>query len=362
MIFDEPTTVLIPQEIQDLFTTIRSLTAEGKGIVLITHKLDELLEITDRITVLRAGRSSGTLRTADVDGQTLARLMVGRDVQLRTTAAFVGLDTDPAATATARILDRSGPPALSLQGIGVVDHGVHRLTGITLDVARGEILGVAGVEGNGQRKLVEVLCGTRPASEGTMQVHRNDVTSAGPVGLRAVGVRIVTEDRHATGCVLDMTVGENLLCDRIGDAPYSRAGIIARRSVDDAARELIRDYRVKTPGPGTPMRALSGGNQQRAILARELSRPVDVLVAAQPTRGLDVGAIEEVTERINAARDGGAAALLVSSDLTEILALSDRVSVIYRGEIVSVLDRADAHHDRLGELMAGLTASTEVTA
>ena len=362
IIFDEPTTVLIPQEIQDLFTTIRSLTAEGKGIVLITHKLDELLEITDRITVLRAGRSSGTVPTADVDGQTLARLMVGRDVQLRTTAAFVGLDTDPAATAPARILDRSGTPALSLQGIGVVVHGVHRLTGITLNVARGEILGVAGVEGNGQRELVEVLCGTRPASEGTMHVHGNDVTSAGPVGLGAFGVRIVTEDRHATGCVLDMTVGENLLCDRIGDAPYSRAGIIARRSVDDAARELIRDYRVKTPGPGTPMRALSGGNQQRAILARELSRPVDVLVAAQPTRGLDVGAIEEVTERINAARDGGAAVLLVSSDLTEILALSDRVAVIYRGEIVGVLDRADAHHDRLGELMAGLTASTKVTA
>jgi general nucleoside transport system ATP-binding protein len=358
VIFDEPTTVLIPQEIQDLFATVRTLAGEGKGIVLITHKLDELLQITDRITVLRAGRSAGTVPTPDVDGQTLARLMVGRNVQLRTTASFVGLDTE-SAPIRARTIDRKTAPALSLRGVGIVEGGTTRLTKVDLDIAPGEIVGVAGVEGNGQRELVELLCGTRFPTVGSIFVKGVDVSRVGPVSLGVAGVRVVTEDRHHNGCVLDMTVGENLVCDRIGERPYSRRGVTSPKAIDAFARGLINDFRVMTPGPDTPIRALSGGNQQRAILARELSRPVTVLIAAQPTRGLDVGAIEEIAERVNATRDAGAGVLLVSSDLAEIMALSDRIAVLYRGTIVGVVDRVDATTDQLGELMAGLTTTSE---
>jgi general nucleoside transport system ATP-binding protein len=354
VIFDEPTTVLIPQEIHDLFATVRALAGEGKGVVLITHKLDELLQVTDRITVLRAGRSAGTVPTADVDGPTLARLMVGREVQLRTTASFVGLETGDNPV-SARTIDRDSTPVLSLRGVGLTDTGTTRLSNIDLDVAPGEIVGIAGVEGNGQRELVELLCGTRFPSAGSILVNGVDVSRAGPVALGVAGVRVVTEDRHHNGCVLDMTVGENLVCDRIRERPYSRRGILSPKSIDMFARGLIDDFRVKTPGPDTPIRSLSGGNQQRAILARELSRPVTVLVAAQPTRGLDVGAIEEITERVTATRDAGAGVLLVSSDLAEIMALSDRVAVLYRGTIVGIIDRVDATTDQLGELMAGLS-------
>ena len=355
VIFDEPTTVLIPQEIHDLFVTLRALADEGKGIVLITHKLDELLQVTDRITVLRAGRSAGTVKTVDVDGPTLARLMVGRDVRLRTTASFVGLETAESSTPV-REVDRTATPALSLRSVSLRDGGVDRLRDITIDVAPGEIVGVAGVEGNGQRELVEVLCGTRFATNGTIEVRGIDLTTVGPTVMGASGVRVVTEDRHHNGCVLDMTVGENLVCDRIRERPFSRRGVLSWSAINSFANGLISDYRVKTPGPHTLIRSLSGGNQQRAILARELSRPVSVLVAAQPTRGLDVGAIEEITERVIATRDSGAGVLLVSSDLAEILALSDRIAVLYRGAIVGIVNRADATTEQLGELMAGLTS------
>jgi general nucleoside transport system ATP-binding protein len=359
VIFDEPTTVLIPQEIHDLFATVRALADEGKGIVLITHKLDELLQITDRITVLRAGRSAGTVPTNGVDGPTLAQLMVGRKVQLRTTANFVGLGTNDAPVLE-RLIDRNTTAALSLRNLGLTEDGANRLSNITLDVAPGEIVGVAGVEGNGQRELVEILCGTRFPTSGSLLVLGIDVSKAGPVALGAAGVRVVTEDRHHNGCVLDMTVGENLVCDRIGERPFSSRGVLSTKAIDSFARGLINDFRVKTPGPDTMIRSLSGGNQQRAILARELSRPVTVLVAAQPTRGLDVGAIEEITERVSATRDSGAGVLLVSSDLSEIMALSDRIAVLYRGTIVGVIARAVATTDRLGELMAGLTPSTNL--
>jgi general nucleoside transport system ATP-binding protein len=357
VVFDEPTTVLIPQEIEELFETIRALAFEGKGIVLITHKLDELLQITDRITVLRDGRSQGTVQTSAVNGPTLAQMMVGREVKLRTTATFVGLSSDVRALEK-RCADggagQVGATVLQLEDLSVIEQGITRVDSVSLEVHAGEIVGIAGVEGNGQRELVEILCGTRRATSGSFVVDRKDVTSLGPVALAEIGVRVVTEDRHHNGCVLDMTVGENLLCDRIGDAPYSRRGVLSLKAIDEAARTLIADYRVKTPGPNTLIRSLSGGNQQRAVLARELSRPVRVLVAAQPTRGLDIGAIEEITERIMATRDAGAAVLLVSSDLTEIMALADRIAVLYRGRIVGVIDRDDATATLLGQLMAGM--------
>ena len=356
IIFDEPTTVLTPQETNGLFRVLRDLAAEGRGVVLITHKLDELLDVTDRITVLRHGRSEGTLTTSQTDGPTLARLMVGREVKLRSTAALVGLvDGVPEEVPMRRTaINTEVPPALRLNGVSAIVDGVARLRDITFSIAPGEILGVAGVEGNGQRELVEVLCGTRSASSGTIESNGTNMTRFGAIGLASAGIRVITEDRHTTGCVLDMTVGENLLSDRLGDAPYSRRGVISRRATDSAARQLIREFRVKTPGPNVLIRALSGGNQQRAILARELSRPVRVLVAAQPTRGLDVGAIEEVTERVTKARDAGAAVLLISSDLGEVFALADRIAVLYRGEIVGIVDRHKATAQNVGALMAGL--------
>ena len=356
IIFDEPTTVLTPQETTGLFGVLRGLAAEGRGVVLITHKLDELLDVTDRITVLRQGRSEGTLATAETDGPTLARLMVGREVKLRSTAALVGLTDGVTQDEASRrpFIDDTAPPALRLTGVSVVADGVTRLRDISLSIAPGEILGIAGVEGNGQRELVEVLCGTRSVSSGTIESGGTDISGYGAIALAGAGIRVITEDRHTTGCVLDMTVGENLLSDRLGDAPYSRRGVISRRATDKAARELIREFRVKTPGPNVLIRALSGGNQQRAILARELSRPVRVLVAAQPTRGLDVGAIEEVTERVTRASEGGAAVLLISSDLGEVFGLADRIAVLYRGAIVGVIDRRDATAQKVGALMAGL--------
>lgn len=350
IVLDEPTTVLTPPEVGALFATARRLASEGRGVVLITHKLDELMAVTDRITVLRNGKSVATVRTAEVDPPELARTMVGRDVRLR---SAVGLDTTPVAAAGPSRPD--GAVRLRLDGVGLRDEGgVDRLRAIDLEVKAGEVLGVAGVEGNGQRELVGLLCGTTVASAGGIWVDGAELTTAGVRGLRRAGVRVVTEDRHATGLVLDMTVGENLVCDRVDRAPLSRAGVLSRREMQRQAGELIGSFGVRTPGPDTTMRALSGGNQQRAILARELSGEVTVLVAAQPTRGLDVGAIEEVTDRILTARDGGTAVLLISSDLTEVLALSDRVAVLHRGELVATLDRADATLDVVGPLMAGL--------
>ena len=355
VIFDEPSTVLTPSEIEDLYGIIRTLQSEQRGVVLITHKLDELLAVTDRITVLRHGRSSGTVTTSEVDGPTLARLMVGRDVKLRSTAALVGLDSADNAK-PARYVDPNAAVVLDLAGVGLRVDGVDRLSRLSLEVRSGEIVGVAGVEGNGQKELVELLSGTTAPTTGSIGVGGSDVTHSGAVELSNLGVRVITEDRHSTGCVLDMTVGENLLLDRIGTAPFSRRGVMNLKACDSAARQLIADYRVKTPGPSVQIRNLSGGNQQRAILARELSRSVNVLVAAQPTRGLDVGAIEEVTERITTARDQGAGVLLISSDLAEVMSMSDRIAVIYKGRFLAVVDRRDATTELIGELMAGLVS------
>ncbi len=359
-ILDEPTTVLTPLEIDGLFETVRLLAAEGRGIVIITHKLDELMAITDRVTVLRAGRNVETVTTAGVDTQRLARVMVGREVKLR---AAIGLDVDldevdesGAATTTDSGAARfEAAPALRLRDIQHRDAaGVSRLIDIDLDIAPGEILGVAGVEGNGQRELVGLLCGTLQADAGTLELADGDLTNAGPRALQEAGVRVVTEDRQSTGAVLDMTVAENLVTDRIHESPFSRRGIIDLGEVDRQATELIREFRVLTPGPHTPLRTLSGGNQQRAILARELSRPVTVLVAAQPTRGLDVGAIEEITERIQQAKAAGAAVLLVSSDLTEVMSLADRIVVMHAGRISEAMPRREASLARLGPMMAGI--------
>jgi general nucleoside transport system ATP-binding protein len=362
LVFDEPTTVLTPGEVEQLFSTIGVLRSEGRGIVLITHKLDELMSIADRVTVLRNGRTIGTVATSDVDGAELARMMVGREVRLRS-AISSGRSSD-ANTALEHVVSRvevNAPVVFEVRNLSLREAGVDRLSSVNLTVRKGEIVGLAGVEGNGQRELVAVIAGLAGATSGTVLVNGHSVSETGPLQRSNAGLRVVTEDRHSTGCVLDMTVGENLLADRIGDAPYSRRGIINADVCERAAQELVDQYRVKTPTVGTEMRSLSGGNQQRAILARELSGPLTVLVASQPTRGLDVGAIEEVTERILSARDGGAGVLLISSDLGELLSLCDRLAVLYRGSIVGDMGVLQASYETLGALMAGLVPANLVT-
>lgn len=380
LVFDEPTTVLTPGEVDQLFDTLRDLAAEGRGIVLISHKLDELVAVTDRITVLRGGRSVHVIDTPAVDPPTLARLMVGRDVRLRSAAGFLGLDPTAAGDGDGdgdggvRVDGHADPrstkgegggarPArdtsagLHLRGVSLRDHdGVDRLSRIDLHVAPGEIVGLAGVEGNGQRELVGVLAGTARPTAGTLAVDGVDLTRAGPQGLRAAGLRVVTEDRHQTGVVLDLSVAENLVVDRIEDREFSRFGVIDQRAVEAQAERLVEEYRIATPAITTPMRLLSGGNQQRAVLARELSRPVRVLVASQPTRGLDVGAIEEVTDRMLRVRDEGAAVLIISADLAELFSVSDRIAVMVGGRVTEPVPVAHTSPARLGPLMAGLGA------
>jgi general nucleoside transport system ATP-binding protein len=354
LIFDEPTTVLTPIEVEQLFTTIRALRDEGRGIVLITHKLDELLAVADRVTVLRAGRSVGSVATSQVDSAELARLMVGREVRLRSAIATGRADDLPRVRHQKSASMTPESNALELRQLTLKVAGVLRLDSVSLTARPGEVVGLAGVEGNGQRELVSVIVGLTKPTSGSVIVDGRNVTAHAPLTRSSAGLRVVTEDRHATGCVLDMTVAENVLADRIGTAPYSRYGVIRTAECIASAQHLVDTFRVKTPTVSTPMRALSGGNQQRAILARELSRPVTVLVAAQPSRGLDVGAIEEVTERLMTARDNGAAILLVSSDLGELLSLSDRIAVIFRGRIVGECSTDDATYESIGALMAGL--------
>jgi general nucleoside transport system ATP-binding protein len=355
LVFDEPTTVLTPGEVEQLFATIGMLRSEGRGIVLITHKLDELMSVADRVTVLRNGRTIGTVATSEVDGAELARMMVGREVRLRSAiSSGRSSDANTALEHVASRVEANAPVVFEVRGLSLREAGVDRLSGVNLTVRRGEIVGLAGVEGNGQRELVAVIAGLAAQTSGSVLVKGESVSALGPLQRSNAGLRVVTEDRHSTGCVLDMTVGENLLSDRIGDAPYSRNGIINTKVCERAAQDLVDQYRVKTPTVGTEMRSLSGGNQQRAILARELSGPLTVLVASQPTRGLDVGAIEEVTERMLSARDAGAGVLLISSDLGELLSLCDRVAVLYRGSIVGEMGVAQASYETLGALMAGL--------
>jgi simple sugar transport system ATP-binding protein len=240
------------------------------------------------------------------------------------------------------------------------DHGVFRLQKVSIEVGRGEIVGVAGVEGNGQAELIEVLLGLRRVSGGTIKVCGVDVTDKGPAALTAAGVRVITDDRHTLDLVLDMSVTENLIVDRLNDPQISRWGFLNRSKAQSTARDLMTRFAIQSPSPDTPMRYLSGGNQQRAVLARELSAETAVLVASQPTAGLDVGAIEEVTDRLLAARAQGVGILLITSDLAELLAISDRITILTRGRIVANLPRDQASATKLGAMLGGLDEPEDV--
>jgi general nucleoside transport system ATP-binding protein len=340
LILDEPTAVLTPQETQELFKIMRGLADSGKAIVFITHKLKEVLAIADRITVLRLGRIAGTADPRTATEADLASLMVGRSVLLE-------VEKRPA---------EPGKPVLQIEGLEVKDNRGHMaVDGLSLQVRAGEIFGIAGIEGNGQSELVEALTGLRKAQRGTIRLDGRDITSIPTRTLIDLGLAHVPEDRHKHGLVLTYPITDNLTLCTYDEEPFARAGFRNEQPILSFARRLTRKFDIRAPRVQTLVRNLSGGNQQKTILARELSREIRLLIASQPTRGLDVGSIEFIHKQIVAQRDEGVAVLLVSAELDEVLALSDTIGVIYKGKLVATMPRAEATREKLGLLMTGGT-------
>jgi ABC-type uncharacterized transport system ATPase subunit len=337
LILDEPTAVLTPQEATELFGVLRSLTEQGMSIIFISHKLNEVLSISDRITVLRRGQKVETLPTSTATEESLARLMVGREVLLR-------VDKPPADT---------GETLLEIEDLSVLDdRGLEAVRGVSLNVRAGEIVGIAGVDGNGQTELIDAITGLRRPASGAITVGGRDMTKANARKVLDEGMGHIPEDRQARGLVLEFTLAENLALEDYRSPPDSRWGWLFPRRLLARARRLLREFDVRGGGPNARASALSGGNQQKVVIAREVGRDPRVLVAAQPTRGLDVGAIEYVHKRLITVRDEHKAVLLVSLELEEILSLSDRILVLYEGRVVGEYG-PDASEEELGIAMTG---------
>jgi simple sugar transport system ATP-binding protein len=338
LILDEPTAVLTPQETEELFEIMRGLVAQGKSIIFITHKLKEVMTIADRVIVLRDGRVTGETVPAESSEEELAEMMVGREVAL--------------------IVDKGeakpGQEVLEVTGLTAADQRGHpALRGVDLLVRAGEVLGVAGVQGNGQTELVEVLTGLRPATSGQVRILGEAVTNATPREITELGVAHIPEDRQRDGLVLPFPIYDNLMLNTYYRPPFARGPEIQFDQVREYADRVSREFDVRTPSTSLPAQNLSGGNQQKVIVAREFSRPIKLLIAAQPTRGLDVGSIEYIHRRLVQKRDEGVAVLLVSVELDEIMALSDRIAVMYEGQIVGTVDAKEISREELGLLMAG---------
>lgn len=343
LILDEPTAVLTPQETAGLFEIMRTLLARGVSIIFISHKLKEVLEICDSITVLRRGKVAGYADPKTATPETLASLMVGRDVLLR----------------TEKTQAQPGEVVLSINNLHVQDErGVTAVQGLDLDVFAGEILGIAGVQGNGQTELVEALTGLRQAASGRIHLLGTDITNATPRRITQLGTAHVPEDRQKMGMVKPFSVMQNMVLNQYQQTPYATGILINETAIADHADALVQAYDVRPPTIDNSISGLSGGNQQKVIIAREFSRPVKLMIVAQPTRGLDVGSIEFIHNQIVRMRDAGTAVLLVSSELDEILNLSDRVAVMYAGQIIDVLPIEQADRHTLGLRMAGRKEQT----
>ncbi|MGH7693436.1 MAG: ATP-binding cassette domain-containing protein, partial [Gemmatimonadaceae bacterium] len=336
--------------------------------VLITHKLDEVMEISDTVTVMRAGETVGRVSTRDASPASIARMMVGRDVVLAADRIALGALNAPVTPQTSDLRPQTSdlrpqtselrPPtpstALQVRDLVVASSRRDReVDGVTFDVHAGEILGIAGVEGNGQTELIEAIAGLRPASSGRIAVGDFDLTSRTVRQRADRGISHIPEDRHRRGLILEYTIADNLILGQ--QYEFSKRGVLDRRVIDTNAATQIKSYDIRPPNATLPARALSGGNQQKVVIAREMARPFSVLLAAQPTRGVDVGAIEFIHAELLRAREGGKAVLLVSADLVEVLALADRVAVMYGGRIVLVVPRAEASAERVGPYMTGAT-------
>ena len=338
LIFDEPTAVLTPQEIKELIAIMKKLIQEGKSIILITHKLKEIMEVCDRVTVIRKGEGIGTVNVADTNENELASLMVGREVVFKTEKKQAQPKQD----------------VLKINNLFVKDsRHVEAVKDLNLSVRAGEIVGIAGVDGNGQSELIEAITGLRKVDAGTVQLNGNDITNLSPRKVTESGVAHIPQDRHKHGLVLDFPMDQNMVLQTYYKKPYSNMGVLDFKAINKKAKELIEEFDVRTPSEKTLARALSGGNQQKAIIGREVDRNPDLLIAAQPTRGLDVGAIEFIHKRLIEQRDQGKAVLLVSFELEEIMNVSDRIAVMYEGQVVAVVDPKETTEQELGLLMAG---------
>ena len=338
IILDEPTAVLTPQEVKDLFVTLKRMVREGHSLVLISHKLHEVMDISDRITVLRDGVLIGTRRTGEVTRAELIKMMVGRELK--------ELAPRPL---------KPGPVRLQVQGLQAMgDRGAEALHGIDLQIHAGEILGLAGVSGNGQRELAECLAGMRKATGGRIVIVGKDITDCTLNQRVDAGMAYIPEERMRDGAIREFSVEENLYLHDHSAPQYTRGIFLDFAKMESHAVEVVDEFAVKTPSLATPLKNLSGGNIQKLIMARELSRRPDVLIAAQPTRGVDIGATEYIHQRLLAQREAGTAILLISEDLDETLALSDRIAVIYEGRIMDIIPRPEAVAEKIGLLMAGV--------
>ena len=344
LILDEPTGVLTPQETKELFVVLRDLVKSGKTIIFISHKLKEVLEISDRITVMRRGKVVGHLTTKQTNEEEIATMMVGREVLLR-------VDKKPATP---------GAVVMRVENISAnTDRGVPALKGVSFELRQGEILGIAGVEGNGQSELMEVLAGTRQVTGGRVLLGDRDITTYDARTERGAGVAFIPEDRRGTGLVLSFSIAENSILGRERSPTFSWNEFVLKLvAIKEWARRLVKEFDIRTPSIEVAARNLSGGNQQKVIVAREMGSKPKVLLAAQPTRGVDIGAIEFIHRRIVQERDEGTAVLLVSAELDEVRSLSDRIAVMYEGRIVSI-EPPDAAEERLGLLMTGGGAPRE---
>lgn len=338
LIFDEPTAVLTPQEINELMAIMKRLVAEGKSIILITHKLKEIMSISDRVTIIRRGKVIDTVKTSETNPNELAEKMVGRDVTFKVDKQ------EPKVGQT--VLKLSGVNSKNKEGISVLDN-------LNFEVKAGEILGIAGVDGNGQSELVQAITGLRKIDSGSITVEGKEIANLSPRKISEMNVSHIPEDRHKHGLVLDFTVSENMVLETYYKSPYNRNGFMNNELIDKHAEELVQAFDVRTPSIHNAARSLSGGNQQKAIIAREIDKEPTLLIAAQPTRGLDVGAIEFVQKQLIAQRDQGKAVLLVSFELDEIMNVSDRIAVIYEGHIVGEVLPKDTNDQELGLMMAG---------
>ncbi len=338
LILDEPTAVLTPQEIEELMEILKELTKQGKTVIIITHKLKEIKQVADYCTIIRRGKKIDTVKVEDVSEEDLASMMVGRNVSFKVD----------------KVDKKPGEVVLEIDNLYVKDNrGLDAVKGLSLKLRKGEILGIAGVDGNGQKELLEALTGLRKVESGKIIMNGKDITNLSPREIIDSGINNIPEDRQKRGLVLDFTVAENLILENYHKEPFSNKGKLNHKAINDFAAESVEKFDVRPRNINQLAGALSGGNQQKVIIAREITNDPEVLIAAQPTRGLDVGAIEYVHKFLVNQRDNDKAVLLISFELDEIMDVSDKIAVIYDGKIVDIIDSKDADENTIGLLMAG---------
>ena len=349
LILDEPTSMLTPQEEKSLFESLQSMVDQGLSIIFITHKLQEVMAVSTRVTVLRNGRALGTFKTSETNETNLAQIMIGRNLARHTEKQ----------SRTYKPLK----PVLELKSVSALNNSkVVFLKDLSLELAGAEILGIAGVDGNGQSELAEVISGLRKALQGCVIIDGREVTNKSPHSIREMGLAYIPEDRMDTGLILEYSVAENLILDRYSSEPYSGRLFLKYSDINKFAEKIISDFDIRgVPGLNAPVRSMSGGNLQKIVLGRELSRSPKVIIAHNPTRGLDIGAAEYVHNQLLEQRENGAGILLISLDLDEILEISDRIAVIYEGEIMGIFDREHANIDEIGLLMGGKKDTVDST-